>query len=78
MKYKANKTTRLLKTPGGEKVDTLSRNEEVTDTGQTSGDFIQVDPGDGNLAWVLKADLTPLERPEFDIGGFVAQCITVE
>ena len=57
MKLKANKTTRLLKAPGGEKIATININEKVTGVDGpegTTGDLIQVVRADDTAGWTAE------------------------
>jgi uncharacterized protein (TIGR02594 family) len=81
MKLKANKTTRLLKAPGGEKIATINVNERVTGTDGpegTNGDFIQVARADDTVGWARAKDFDKAGEEPMDVGTFVAACIDSE
>jgi len=81
MKLKANKTTRLLKAPGGEKIATININEKVTGVDGpegTNGDFIQVARADDTVGWARAKDFDKVDEEPMDVGTFVAACIDSE
>jgi uncharacterized protein (TIGR02594 family) len=81
MKFRVKTFTPRLQTVTGPKIDDLFPNEIVSDTGKTDGAFMEVDPGDAKLGWVLQADCEPVSggaRPNVERGAFVQECIAVE
>jgi hypothetical protein len=81
MKFRAKNITGLLDAPSGRRIGDIFRLEIVTDTGSTSGAFMEVDPGDGTKGWVLQADFEPVSGEVRDAVNrelFVHECIFVE
>lgn len=82
MNFRIVNMTALLDAPNGQQIDVLTPNEQVSGTGQVSGNFTEVVISSGTKGWILTADASPIgageARPDLNIGDFVGQCVSVE